>query len=94
MSAETTMAHRSTSPLPETVILCGIRYRVSEHEGAVIFSEALDLPCASTKLRLMFTRDRHDTWEVEITPEKSACVGRIVSAAEYCKKWRGADWSK
>jgi len=93
MSERVLREARSISPIPETVILCGIMYRVVEHEGAIIFSEALDLPCASTKLRIMFTRPKYETWNVEITPEKSVCVGRIAIAAEYCVKWRGADWT-
>lgn len=53
---------RLGKPFPPRVILAGIGYRISEHEGLVVFSE--DITCYGLHTRICFVRNCADMWEL------------------------------
>ena len=66
--------HEDT-PFPEEVLLTGCAYRISEHEGLIVFSEAR--PMYGMGTRFSFFRNSAGSWEVRI----DSCIGGPAEGA-------------
>ena len=79
---------------PNEVILCGIGYLVSEHEGIIVFSE--DGGFYGTHTRIAFSkRDKHSIWHVELSATwGSVAACHVVAAYSIVMQYRGDDFGR
>lgn len=82
-------------PLPEEVNLCGILYRVQEHENLIVFSQLINF--WGDHNRIAFTKDKYSSWYVELksgylSDKMSAC--RILAAYRLVCDYRGDDFGR
>jgi len=67
--------------IPENVVLRGIPYRVSQHEGCVVFSDASGFWGLSS--RMVFSKPKHALWQIdEIAGNCPLCACHVVAAYE------------
>jgi hypothetical protein len=83
-----------TEKLPNKVILAGIGYLVSEHEGLIIFSE--DGGFYGTWTRISFSRpDKYSLWQVELQDNWNRVpASHIVEAYQIVMQYRGDDFGR
>lgn len=79
--------------LPDSVCFCGIRYRVSEHEGLIVFSEDQNIYGVHT--RMAFSRPKDCGWYFEFSASfGKVMVGHVVAAYEFLCMERGDDFNR
>jgi hypothetical protein len=76
--------------IPKEVFLSCIRYRVTEIEGMIIFSEEQGMyGCCD---RMIFTKGRYSSWRLQLkTTFDTIQVSHVIEAYKLIQEWKGKD---
>jgi len=78
------------SEIPKEVLLSGIKYRVTEVEGMIIFSEESGMyGCCD---RIIFTKEKYSSWRLQLkTTFETIQVSHVIEAYKLIQEWKGKD---
>lgn len=86
------MAQEELVPLPEYALLSCIKYRITEHEGMIVFTE--DGPMWGCFTRIMFWRVE-SCWYMDYDDRfEKIMVSHVTKAYEIVKHYRGGNFEK
>lgn len=84
------MAQETLVPFPETVLISCIRYRITEHEGMIVFTQECCMWGCYT--RIMFWRVE-SCWYMNFDARfEKVMVSHVTRAYEIVKHYRGANF--